>query len=226
MKPNSFYELDFGAEVQEDWKRIRALKIDETDWSEYTAEELALIEKYDVEMKGDLWNVMEGGCSYYCGAGQYEVETSSYLASNRGLNYTSENLTDFSYETAWVEGKEDYGIGESIRFEFVATHPRVTTIIIVNGYVKSDDLWKKNSRVKSLQMYIDDVPHAILMLKDANDEQVFKFDPIGHSEREDTEKLSQMPPFSIRFEILEVYKGDKYTDTAITEIYFDGIDVH
>jgi hypothetical protein len=25
---------------------------------------------------------------------------------------------------------------------------------------------------------------------------------------------------------LEVYKGDKYDDTAITEIYFDGIDVH
>jgi len=30
----------------------------------------------------------------------------------------------------------------------------------------------------------------------------------------------------LKFEILEVYKGSKYNDTAITEIYFDGIDVH
>ena len=27
----------------------------------------------------------------------------------------------------------------------------------------------------------------------------------------------------IRFEIRSVYKGDKYKDTAITEIYFDGL---
>ena len=39
----------------------------------------------------------------------------------------------------------------------------------------------------------------------------------------------------MKFEIVDVYKGDKYDDTAITEIYddtaiteiyFDGIDVH
>lgn len=30
----------------------------------------------------------------------------------------------------------------------------------------------------------------------------------------------------MKFKILDVYKGDKYDGTAITEIYFDGIDVH
>jgi len=30
----------------------------------------------------------------------------------------------------------------------------------------------------------------------------------------------------MKFEILEVYTGEKYADTAISEIYFDGIDVH
>jgi hypothetical protein len=34
------------------------------------------------------------------------------------------------------------------------------------------------------------------------------------------------PAWSIKFEILEVYPGEKYQDAAITEIYFDGIDVH
>jgi len=38
--------------------------------------------------------------------------------------------------------------------------------------------------------------------------------------------MSRMPWWTMKFEIIEVYKGTKYDDTAITEIYFDGIDVH
>lgn len=33
-------------------------------------------------------------------------------------------------------------------------------------------------------------------------------------------------PWRLRFEIMEVYKGEKYDNTVITELYFDGIDVH
>lgn len=33
-------------------------------------------------------------------------------------------------------------------------------------------------------------------------------------------------PWTLKFEIAEVYKGTKYDDVVITEIYFDGIDVH
>ena len=42
----------------------------------------------------------------------------------------------------------------------------------------------------------------------------------------DLEKLEKFPKWEIRFEIIEVYKGDKYADTAISELFFDGIDVH
>ena len=34
------------------------------------------------------------------------------------------------------------------------------------------------------------------------------------------------PNWTLRFEILEVYEGDKYDDTVISELFFDGIDVH
>jgi len=34
--------------------------------------------------------------------------------------------------------------------------------------------------------------------------------------------LKKIPSWSIKFEILEVYPGDKYDDTAITQIYFGG----
>lgn len=46
---------------------------------------------------------------------------------------------------------------------------------------------------------------------------------IGYSDRE---HLSGKAPLVIRFKICDVYPGTKYKDTAITEIYFDGIDVH
>ena len=119
-----------------------------------------------------------------------------------------------------------HGIGQYLTYHVRPTNPRITEIIVVNGYVKSDKLWHENSRVKKLKMYIDDKPFAILNLQDTKAEQHFKVEPIGNSNREDWEALKKLPEWTMKFEILEVYPGTKYEDTALTEIYFDGIDVH
>lgn len=42
----------------------------------------------------------------------------------------------------------------------------------------------------------------------------------------ETKQLYAKPGWTLQFEIVAVYPGAKYEDTAITEIYFDGIDVH
>jgi hypothetical protein len=75
-------------------------------------------------------------------------------------------------------------------------------------------------------MYLDNKPYAILNLKDVKNEQLFSVDLIGYSDRHDYNALLIKPWYTIKFEIMEVYPGSKYQDTAITEIYFDGIDVH
>jgi hypothetical protein len=75
-------------------------------------------------------------------------------------------------------------------------------------------------------MYLDGKPLVILQLEDLKNEQHFKVPDIGYAERKNYEELLKKPWYSITFEILEVYPGEKYDDTAITEIYFDGIDVH
>ena len=144
----------------------------------------------------------------------------------RPLTYSAKNIHDLSYKTAWIEGVPGYGIGEYVTYHIPPQNPRITEIIVVNGYVKSKKAWKENSRVKKLRMYIDDKPFRDLYLKDSREEQHFKFDPLGYSDRENWEDLQSRPWWTIKFEILEVYEGDKYDDTAITEIYFDGIDVH
>jgi hypothetical protein len=70
-------------------------------------------------------------------------------------------------------------------------------------------------------MYYNDKPYVILNLKNTIDLQRFEVGILGNEERSEAS-----PAWSIKFEILEVYPGEKYEDTVITEIYFDGIDVH
>lgn len=70
-------------------------------------------------------------------------------------------------------------------------------------------------------MYYDDKPYAVLNLEDTRDLQKFDVGLLGYFDSPD-------PPqqWNLKFEILEVYPGEKYHDTAVTELYFDGIDVH
>ncbi len=177
------------------------------------------------ETVDDYWSIIGVGCSWYCGGGPKAITASSYLISSDTNDYQPQNAHDLSYNSAWVEGVKGYGVGEYLLYHFSAQSPRITTITVVNGYVKNETVWKNNSRVKKIKMYIDNKPYAILNLTDQRSEQSFSVPPIGN-DVEDWDKLENAPDWTIKFEILDVYKGDKYDDTVISEIYFDGIDVH
>lgn len=229
LKPRIGKILDFGPTVQKEWtlrgKAMNDLSQGNRTWNELTPEEQATFEKYG-EVYENMWHIVGGGCSWYCGGGQ-DTQTASSELSAQGTNtYFAKNAHDLSYETAWVEGVSGYGIGEYLEYHVKPENPRITEIIIVNGYVKSDNAWKDNSRVKMLKMYIDDKPYAILELEDTKSEQHFKVDPIGYDDRQNFELLKKKPDFTMKFEIAEVYPGLKWDDTALTEIYFNGLDVH
>ena len=170
-------------------------------------------------VEGDrvLSHFYSANCSWYCG-GQIDSVTAS---SALGEKYAADNAHDFSIVTAWVEGVAGSGEGEYVKYSFPGTCPRITTVLIHNGYVKNWDVWRDNGRVKKLLMYYNDKPYVVLNLKNTMDLQRFEVGILGHEERSEAS-----PAWSIKFEILEVYPGEKYEDTAITEIYFDGIDVH
>ena len=170
-------------------------------------------------VEGDrvLSHFYSANCSWYCG-GQIDSVTAS---SALGEKYAADNAHDFSIVTAWVEGVAGSGEGEYVKYSFPGTCPRITTVLIHNGYVKNWDVWRDNGRVKKLLMYYNDKPYVILHLQDTANLQSFDVGILGHEERSDAS-----PAWSIKFEIVEVYPGEKYEDTVITEIYFDGIDVH
>lgn len=185
-----------------------------TDYNALSDVEIALL--CFVEDNPVLRHFYSGSCSWYCG-GQIDSITASSTLADR---YAAEKAHDFSIVTAWVEGVEGNGEGEYLRYSFPGTCPRITTVLIHNGYVKNWEVWYDNARVKRLLMYYNDEPYAILNLQDTMGLQSFDVGVLGYEDKDSA------PAWSIKFEILEVYPGKKYEDTAITEIYFDGIDVH
>ena len=229
MYPTLGRSLDFDPKIGEQWEKAYEI-LDSIDWdnSKLTDENKKFFDQIGFDYEEDhegYYDAIGIGCSWYCGGGEDSISASSYLKSaDTTVNYLPKNTGDLSFETAWIEGAKGYGIGEYLVYHFRRTAPRITLIYIANGYVKSPELWQEYSRVKKLKMYIDDKPFAILNLEDSRREQIFKFEPIGHKNRE----LASWddPKWTMKFEILEVYKGDKYDHVAISEIYFDGLDVH
>ena len=204
QKENKLYE-EFSDQVQRG----------ERSWDDLSDAENELFSNYEFQ---GVWDVIGEGDNWYDYGGPYKVTASSSLAEYKNISYAAENAHDLNYKTAWVEGKKDYGKGEYLTYYFKHDSPRVTQVIVINGYVKTDKAWKENSRIKKMKMYVNDLPYAVLNLKDTKAEQIFSFEPLG--KRKDGKELI------LKFEILEIYKGEKYSDTALTEVYFQGIDVY
>ncbi len=194
-----------------------------TNYSSYEAFE-ADLSKSEMEIWRDeatytresILDISIWGCSWYCGGGPSDVYSSSDLQATQKNNYVATNIHDGNLGTAWVEGKPGLGIGESFSFVFEKKSPPVTTVMLYNGYLKSDQIWKDNGRVKQLKLYVDNKPFALLNLKDVKSQQIFHIDTLQGI---DTSLV-------LRFEITQVYKGDKYEDVAISDLEFDGTGVH
>ena len=158
--------------------------------------------------------MLEHACSLGCAIG-WEYKCSSTLAPQNGNNYAGKNLGDSKLATAWVEGANGYGIGQKIDIVFQdgenLKNIPFRGISIVNGYAKSDTAWKTNARVKTMKLYHNEKPIMTLELLDTRLPQEVSFGAISVSARD-----------VVSLEILDVYKGTKYQDTAISEINLYG----
>jgi len=188
---------------------------------------LAEVPVYTAKIMNEDEPVLSGnevfpGCSWYCGGFVSTTRASSTLPNHKGISYSADKAHDFDITTAWVEGKPDYGTGEYVEYGFDLTKREspglgVNALLMVNGYRKSKAVWKANSRVKRLKMYVNEKPYAVFELQDTLQIQSANFPVIMLEPKKIT---------TLKFEILDVYKGDKYKDTAITELLFDGVGVH
>lgn len=198
--------------------RVISPKIGETRDLSTEARKRYEAEESHAEDGEDFFDITGNGCSWYCGGEVTAVRASSELMPQGKLTYLATNAHDDSLATAWVEGKEGAGIGEWIEYELPPQEPRITTIRIFNGMVKSEKLWKANSRIKELKLTVNRRPYATLRLEDTPAQQNFE---MGVIEPPDPTK-----PLVLRFTIMSVYPGEKHADTCLAELYFDGVGVH
>ena len=218
VKPSHVWPMPSEALMAEWHKLVAKSNLDEgqqmteADWHRMS----------EIEEDPILEDLYSGHCSWYCGGEVQRVTASSHLKAQGKFNYLPKNAHDFSHESVWAEGVAGQGIGEWLEYEFAGACPRVTSVKIMAGHVKTQAAWTANSRPKYIKMYYLGKPVCILDLQDVRGMQEFdleKFGPFGYHD-------SDKPTWRLRFEILEVYPGTKYQDTVISELEFDGIDVH
>lgn len=147
----------------------------------------------------------DGPGFFYCDCcqGVMATKASSTLTAQGSKSYSVTNLHDGDPMTAWVEGVSGYGIGEWFEVEAGAVNT------IYNGYQSTPLNWRNNSRVKRFKVSLNDSVLCYLDLTDEMGAQRFDLglEWFGFDHRR-----------TFRFEIVEVYKGDKYDDVAISHV--------
>ncbi|MBN1435333.1 hypothetical protein JW921_11270 [Candidatus Fermentibacterales bacterium] len=168
---------------------------------------------------------------------------SSGLPDYGTRTYTAGNLMDGELETAWVEGVPGSGLGEMITiqaplFEDYLTDDQVyneegdpgidtmpwplISITILNGYQASQELWEANERVKTLLVDLNGRILCTMELEDTMLPQTFDLYELQEALGPDCPALVLDDGGFIRFEIVDVYPGTLYEDTAISEILLIG----
>lgn len=214
-------KIDLSSKEESEGNDTESLEISEADiaFSELIDENVSDIEYMvktiypkDLDIQREQTNYQDDiYSSGYSFSRFVEVMTSSELESD-SESYRIENLLDTSLETAWVEGKEGDGVGENFTFMFnESIKLDLSSIEIFNGYLKNSNTWVENNRVENLELYINGELQYSLVLNDDMESQIFDIEP-----------LAIEYGTTLTFEIASVYTGDKYQDTAITEINFYG----
>ena len=186
---------------------------------------------YEVHEKNEYWKFC---CSSFLKENNKDIKFYGYA-----------NLFDDDISTAWAEGASGSGINEYLLIPFYKQDESMFSykkkkninikLQINNGYCKDEALFKKNNRVKKAKVTFYDVPlnsdinnmfvdgdaavilEKIVELKDSQEKQEFEF------ETKLVNNETYGIPFTLlKFEILEVYKGTDYDNTAISEIEIYG----
>ncbi|MCA9790544.1 MAG: hypothetical protein KC910_02065 [Candidatus Eremiobacteraeota bacterium] len=152
-----------------------------------------------------------GGCSLAC-ALPWTTTASGHLPASGALAYGPDQATDVDFATCWAVAQ-----GPGAWLEMSLGNPDEKqrapwrAVSLVNGYAKTPELWKKNSRVKTLEVSLNGKSLGRVVLKDTASVQSIHLP--------DTEVGY---PDKIRLTIIDTYPGTAYADTCISEVILEG----
>lgn len=126
--------------------------------------------------------------------------------------YQPANMFDSRYDFAWsTNGNVNDGVGESFELE-LASPLSLSGLLVWNGYQRSESHFKKNGRVKTIQVTHDSGTKQTISLGDVQGVQKIVF----------KEKLDNVK--KLNFKIESVYAGTSYKDVLISELRLLGVD--
>jgi hypothetical protein len=136
------------------------------------------------------------------------VVSSQLIEKNRPSDaYQAGHLVDGKDSTCWAEGADGPGIGEWIQFGF-DTPKKLKALKIIAGYTKTEAIYQANNRVKRLKVVFSDGESQLVDLLDQNGFQRVLID-------------RDKPTRQVKLIIMDVYKGQKFADTCVSEIEFE-----
>lgn len=152
------------------------------------------------------------------------INSSSNLEQQGNNSYDVKYLADDNLLTAWVEGSDGNGIGDLIEFTYAVANDGSlldSVLLIANGYQSTNAAFFNNSRVKQLKIVHNEKLLYIIELKDEMGLQKIVLSGINNYFRAYLKYGgNKNNTIRLQLEISEVFKGKKYDDTAITDIYF------
>jgi hypothetical protein len=128
----------------------------------------------------------------------------SSVLPQAGEKHGPEIFLDTGKGMAWCEGVTGYGIGESVTLRFKPA-VRVQEFTFLNGYPKSDETYRNNSRAKQLRIQTSDGLAAVVTVPDTKEPHTIKLP-------------RAVKPQWVRFSIGDVYPGARGADTCIAGI--------
>ncbi|SFR87346.1 NADase-type glycan-binding domain-containing protein [Anaeromicropila populeti] len=186
-------ELEKQEEVEKEKMAEEAAEAEKEKMTEEEADNSGRIVKYDSDwIKADA--------------------TSELVEKN--ISHSVFNMLDGDLSTAWVEGVDGVGEGESVMFYF-SEPVNLSKIQIANGYLKSQKTYNNNGKVKEMIISFSNGDFVKAELDNAY------YSGVGSTEY--TDILEWDEPVYTDYVVLTIVnadKGDKYSDTCISEVEF------
>lgn len=152
-----------------------------------------------------------GGCSMKCAF----PWTADAVVGKSGQ--TAKAIFDERADTAWIAGGPGNGIGAKLRLSFpkkIAAEMEGEVpfygLDLINGYWKSEELWRQYGRVKKARLSYNGRPLCEVTFADSRRWERITFPDIMVRSGD-----------SLMFEVLEIYPGEK-PGLAISEIVLQG----
>lgn len=131
--------------------------------------------------------------------------------------FDAKNLLDGNMQTCWLTSWD----GKNEVFEIVIDieeNPNVNSVQLIsfyfaNGNRKNLESWMNYSRIKKMSMSINEKPYAEITLEDTYKTQSIDMDKF---------KIEKSKRYRFRFRILEIYKGKKFDQLALSDVQITG----